>query len=390
MSPKRWLPVVLAGAALLPGSAGADLGAVHPEVAEATREARAATGPEGYAAMRELWRTWDRADPAQVEAALESVRDSAATPSLRVYADLLAAYARRRRGDLDGALARVADLGFIGRWMTLGPFDNDNKDGFERAFGPEDEQNEPVAPHRSYDGKERPVRWRVPPTTGSYGWFDLGEVMRPREKICGYATTFVRAKAGSQAPRPVTLWVGSAGAFKVLYNGELVLEDAAYRDLDIDRFATTVTLRPGDNRITVKVCGDEDAPKLALRIGDAQGAPDRAIEVRADVGEEGAKPPASPGTDPKPGAQAPAKPAPASKPDTASKPAAKPRRSPVRPSRARRRSLPSPRRPETARWPGPRCDRRATCSVRCRCSSGPWPVPGRRRRRSRPTRATWR
>ena len=310
---------VLVAAATFVPPASADLGAVHPEVLKATAAVREAKGPEVYAALRDLWRIWDRADPAQVEAALESVVQSQTlSPPVRSYAELLGAYARRRRGDLDGALARVAKLGFVRRWLTIGPFDNENKAGFDRAYGPEGEQDAPISALRTYDGKERPVRWRQPPEVLHYGWFDFGDLIRPRENVCAYGTTFVRAKDGTRAPRQVSLWMGSAGAIRVLWNGEVVLEDGAYRELDIDRFATTVTLKAGQNRITVKVCGDDDAPKFTLRIADEQGAPDLGVEVSATLD---AAPPARPAPAPKattapppPPKPAPAKPPPSPAP----------------------------------------------------------------------------
>lgn len=263
--------------------ASAELGAIHPDLMRAEEGLRRAKGPEVYAALRDVWRLWDRADPAQVEEAINAVADGrGATPATRVYAELLSAYARRRRGDLDGAVARIGKLGFIGRWMTLGPFDNENKAGFTRIFTPELELDAPVDLGRTYDGRERQVRWRVLPETASYGWFDFGEFQRPRENVCSFATTLVRANQGTRAPRAVSLWMGSAGAFRIYWNGEPVLEDAGYRDLDADRFATTATLEPGWNRITVKACGAEDAPKFALRLGDERGAPDLGIDVVAD------------------------------------------------------------------------------------------------------------
>lgn len=258
-------------------------GALHPEVQKKLAEVRARRGPEVYAALRELWGMWDRADPAQVEEALRTIAESGElSPPARVYADLLSAYARRRRGDLDGSVALIRGLGFVGDWLFVGPFGNDNKTGLAEAHPPEQEQSEPIVPGRAYDGKERPVRWRALERGGGYGWFDFGDLLRPREQVCAFATTFLRAKGQSRAPRPITLWVGATGAFKVYYNGAVVLEDTSYRELDIDRLATTVTLAPGNNRVTVKACGDSTAPKFALRVGDAQGAPDLDIDVVAD------------------------------------------------------------------------------------------------------------
>jgi cellulose synthase operon protein C len=280
----RWGALaVVAAAALGAGDAGADVRPINPEVQRLSNEVRAAKGPEVYASLRELWRTWDRADPTQVEEAIQSViEDPKTEPPERVYAELLSAYSRRRRGDLDGAVAKIARLGFIGRWMVVGPFDNENKGGFDRPFDPEAELDQPIVLGRAYDGKERPVRWRVLPETPQYGWFDFGEFLRPRENACAYATTFLRAKAGTRAPRKISLWVGSAGAFRVFWNGEKALEDPGYRDLDADRFAAVVTLEPGQNRLTVKACGEEEAPKFALRVGDEKGAPELGIEAQAD------------------------------------------------------------------------------------------------------------
>ena len=282
----RGLVIVAAGAlAATPAPrAGAEIGVIHPDVLRYSAAVREAKGPEVYGALRELWRTWDRADPTHVEEAIGAVaRDASTAPPVRAYAELLGAYARRRRGDLDGAIAGVERLGFVSRWITVGPFDNDNKTGFGRAFGPELELSGPIVAGRAFDGKERPVRWRVPPQTHNYGWFDFGDLIRPREQVCAYATTFVRGKPGTRVPRAVSLWMGSAGAFKLFWNAQNVLEDAAYRDIDADRFATTVTLGTGWNRLTLKVCGDKEAPKFALRIGDDRGAPERGVEISSDI-----------------------------------------------------------------------------------------------------------
>ena len=278
------LAVIAAHGAGIVGEARADVTDLHPDVARRAAAVRSARGPEAYAALRELWRTWDRADPSQIESALDEASEGSALPaSTVVYAKLLAAYARRRRGDFDGALARVEKLGFIGRWAVLGPFDNEHKGGFTAALAPEVDLLDPIVPGHAYDGKERPVRWRVPPEVQTYGWFDFGDIVRPRESMCAYATTFVRAKPGTPAPREVSLWFGSSGASRVYWNGAAVLEDAAYRAIDIDRMAARVTLRPGFNRITVKGCGDDEAPKFALRVADQNGAPDLDIEVSADI-----------------------------------------------------------------------------------------------------------
>src|SRR5205814_1392167 len=126
-----------------------------------------------------------------VEEALTGlVADARVAPPVRAYAGLLEAYARRRRGDLDGARARVKALGFVSHWMVLGPFDNEGKAGLARDFGPESSTEAPGTA-RTFDAKERPVRWRASAATAPYGWLDLGGLIDPAEKACAYAFTWL-------------------------------------------------------------------------------------------------------------------------------------------------------------------------------------------------------
>src|SRR5262245_26155590 len=125
-SRRRCLPRIAVGLAAVltvavsATDSAAQANPIEREVQRAVDGVHAAKGPEVYAALRELWRTWDRADPARVEEAIASFAADASTPHpVRVYADLLTAYARRRRGDLEGSTARVAKLGFVGTWLEV-------------------------------------------------------------------------------------------------------------------------------------------------------------------------------------------------------------------------------------------------------------------------------
>lgn len=273
-------------ALLPPSSVRADAPDRLPRLANLRAEVAASRGPLAYAALRKLWAEWDRGDPAEVEESLHDVASDAAEPApVRTYAALLESYARRRRGDLDGARARIARLGFVGKWMLVGPFDNDGKSGFAQAFEPEKEQQLPLNLTHDYDGKDhRRVRWRMLPAVSPYGWIDLGVFVRPAEEACVYATTFVRDERvrGALASREVSVWAGATGALRVWWNGAEILRDDKYRDLDSDRFAAAATLREGWNRVLVKACGDDRAPMLSLRVADAGGAPDDRLEVDAD------------------------------------------------------------------------------------------------------------
>ncbi len=271
------------------GDARAEMSDRFARLSKLRGDVERARGPEAYAAMRRLWLEWDQGDPAEVEELLRGLADE---PRLgapaKAYAGLLEAYARRRRGDLDGARARVSRLGYVGRWLVAGPFDNEGKAGLGRTFGPEADATEVVNLARTYEGKERPVRFRLVTGASPYGWTDFGVLLRPTAKVCAFVTTFVHDTRGPKvAPRTISLWAGSAGAMKVTWNGEEVLRDDKYRDLDAERFGARVTMRAGYNRLQAKVCGDDEAPLLALRLAGENGAPDPTIESDPDPSHSG-------------------------------------------------------------------------------------------------------
>ncbi|HEY3493389.1 MAG TPA: hypothetical protein VGK73_01835, partial [Polyangiaceae bacterium] len=254
------------------------------DLADRIAELRAARGPEAYAALRRVWASWDRANPTHVEETLLAAReDSRLSPPLRTYAGVLAGLSRVRRGDLRAARDAVSALGYVDRWVVIGPFDNEGKSGLDTAFGPELELASPIVPGRAQSGKERPVRWRVVPREFPHGFVNFGSLLRPEQKVCAYATTFVQAKPGSRAPRTISAWIGSGGAFKAYWNGHEVLKSTVYSSHDFDRYAVALELESGMNALTVKICGEEAAPVLSVRFGDAQGAPNAGVDVTNDL-----------------------------------------------------------------------------------------------------------
>jgi cellulose synthase operon protein C len=245
---------------------------------------KAAGYPAQIGALRRMWSKWDTMDPSRIEATLESARTwPSLAPAARVYAGLLGAFARTRRGDFVAARERVKSLGFVDQWLVVGPFDNEGKSGLTKDYAPELEFAEPIVFGRAYQGKEHPVRWRaVPREAFPFGWIDLGSLLRPQKKICAYLTTFVRSTKAAEQTRAISLWLGTTGAFELFVNGRSLLKDSWYREHDIDRFAASVELLPGYNDVTVKLCGDEHEPMVSLRLADASGNPDATLEATND------------------------------------------------------------------------------------------------------------
>ncbi|HWP09877.1 MAG TPA: DUF3857 domain-containing protein [Polyangiaceae bacterium] len=269
---------------LAAGLASAQSPSFHADLAKRQDELESARGPEAYAALRRIWSSWDRASPAQVEETLEhAATDKRLTPPVRTYAGALAAFARFRRGDIKAAHDQIAALGFVDRFLVIGPFDNEGKSGLDTTFGPELAFESPIVPGKAESGKERPVRWRAIPREFPQGFVSFGSLLRPEQKVCAYATTFVESRSGRKEPRKISAWIGSGGAFKVFWNGEEVLESSVYSSHDFDRYAVPLTLEPGKNGLTVKICGEESAPVLSVRLADEKGAPDPDLVATNDV-----------------------------------------------------------------------------------------------------------
>ena len=261
-------------------------GVFHPDLLRALDSLDRAVGPEAYGAVDRIWSLWDRAEASQIEEALLGASESPKLgPEPRAYAGMLAAFARARRGDQKAATARVRSLGYVSNFLVVGPFDNEGKAGLDQVFEPEAELSAPITPGRAYTGKERSVRYRAVANAFPFGWLDASALVRPETKVCIYATTFVRDDKLLKGTRKVRAYVGAGGAFKLFWNGEESLKDVAYRGHDFDRSGVELVLSPGPNALVVKVCGEDDAPELSVRLADDKGAPDARLTTSIDIAD---------------------------------------------------------------------------------------------------------
>jgi len=261
-------------------------GVFHPDLLRALETLDRADGPEGYAALDRIWGLWDRAQAEHIEEALLGASNSLKLGwETRAYAGLLSAFARARRGDQKAAAERIRALGYVSSFLFVGPFDNEGKAGLETAYEPETELLQPVTPGKAYTGKERPVRYRAIANAFPFGWLDASALVRPETKVCVYASVFVRDDKLARGTRKIRVFVGVGGAFKLFWNGQLSLEESAYRGHDFDRAGVDLTLSPGPNPLLLKVCGEDHAPELSLRLADEKGAPDSRLTASIDVAD---------------------------------------------------------------------------------------------------------
>lgn len=196
-------------------------------------------------------------------------RNAALSPALRAQASYAEAEAHRDLGAQNRANELVAALGMLTRWSVIGPFDNEGRNGFARAFGPETDRGARVTDDTHYDGIERSVRWRVVPPILRMGLVPLDSVVRPSVNACAYAQTLVTAPRAEGA----VLWLGASGAIAAWVNGQEVFRDPIVRRASLDRAGVAVALRAGQNRVLLKVCTDERGMGFYARFTRPDGAP---------------------------------------------------------------------------------------------------------------------
>ncbi len=160
--------------------------------------------------------------------------------------------------------ARVEEsLGFIRRWMVIGPFDDESKSGFDAEYPPE----KSLDFEATYPGKSHPVQWRRMPRQTVNGLVPLDALLDPSEKVAGYALTFVKAAKDT----PCVLRGGYNEAYKIWVDGDLVASRKVYNGRAFDQYADACTLRRGWNVIMVKVCNQDAGWNFRMRITDAAG-----------------------------------------------------------------------------------------------------------------------
>lgn len=247
-----------------------------------------AASPSGALLIPELAGLWDHEDPEEVLAALARVASDRRAPPWTV------GYYRWAQGSLLLRLGRVEEarevfdeLGFVQEWMVVGPFDNDNEAGFDRAFPPEESLGSALDMTATYEGRFRPVTWRqYPSPPHPDGATVLGTIMEPHEASCAYLATVVQ----SNRPVRAALRLGFDGAARVWLNGVSVYDDDGNRSAVPDRAATGVMLQRGRNQLVVKSCNVSGPWDVFIRLTQATGRPLTGVTVSADATALGAAP----------------------------------------------------------------------------------------------------
>lgn len=161
-------------------------------------------------------------------------------------------------------------FGFLTKWNVIGPFDNTDRAGFEKVYPPETE----IALSKTYEGKEKQVKWQPFESTDDYGKLDFNKPLTGLKQSTAYAyTTFESA-----SEREAELRLGCKNAWKVWLNGKLLFaRDEYHRGQRMDQYKLKCHLLKGNNEILVKCCQNEQTEswtvewEFQLRVCDSAG-----------------------------------------------------------------------------------------------------------------------
>jgi hypothetical protein len=166
-------------------------------------------------------------------------------------------------------------FGFITSWKIVGPFDNMKEKGYDVAYPPEAE----IKLDAKYKGKDdKEVAWIDHTTADKHGIVDLNVVLGKNKGAAAYALAEFVSQTPDIGPRRVDIRIGSGSAIKVWVNGKQVDARNVYHSgFEIDQYISQAELKPGTNRILIKVCENEQTEswaqdwKFQLRVCDSVG-----------------------------------------------------------------------------------------------------------------------
>jgi cellulose synthase operon protein C len=165
---------------------------------------------------------------------------------VRVLAKRFMADVERARGRTVRAQELMDTLSSVQNWYVLGGFDNENKSGCDKDFGPESALNLQA----SYPAANRTLLWHVMPQKSFDGFVDLSPMLKPANDSVGYALTFFSAASETRAE----LFLGTSGPFRLFVNGAKVAVGNFDHHPKPDQDRVVINLRRGINRVLLKVC----------------------------------------------------------------------------------------------------------------------------------------
>ncbi len=172
---------------------------------------------------------------------------------------------------------RIADrIGYLGDWMVIGTFDNDQGKGFYEAYPPEQE----IDFGKRYKGQSGEIGWmRVMPIRHDR-FLSFKNLLYPDNWSVAYLVTHVEAAE----ERDALLLVSTGNPTAVWVGGKQVYANDKLERFFYDTIRVPIRLAKGWNRILVKSAAENDSWLFAARLAAPDGTPLTTLRVAADAG----------------------------------------------------------------------------------------------------------
>ncbi len=148
-------------------------------------------------------------------------------------------------------------------WRIIGPFSTRHVSGFDHAFPPETHQDV----HKIYTDNQQSLEWHPANDGYSDGYIDLRSQLKNPFWVVSYAWIYVY----SPDRRKVQMRLGADEACKLWLNDELISQRYLQKDAQLDRDLVTVVLRPGDNKVLLKITNTNLDYGFYFRVTDEKG-----------------------------------------------------------------------------------------------------------------------
>jgi len=156
--------------------------------------------------------------------------------------------AARKLESLGEKVSIVRHLGLLTDWQLIGPFPAAGMSGFRTAFPPESHV-ELHAPVTTADQKT--LHWFAFQTSDPLGTVDLVRAFGPTKEAVAYAY----ADLSSPSEQEAQVRCSADDCLAVWLNGQKVFgREMWLNGTRLDRFIAPVRLKPGRNRVLVKIC----------------------------------------------------------------------------------------------------------------------------------------
>jgi hypothetical protein len=153
---------------------------------------------------------------------------------------------RENRGNVDEFIKKVQNQYlYKTSWWTIGPFNNQDKNGLHTKYPPENEFDL----KKSYLGKNNEtINWRFIENK-QFGYMDFIKFFDDAKDGVAYAKTIVELKQAGK----IKIGLGSNDGVKLWVNGELVHTNKTTRIAEPNQDIITVNMRKGKNNVLIKV-----------------------------------------------------------------------------------------------------------------------------------------